>query len=73
MKDFIEDLASFIIAFESSPIWREVQYWSADDRYAWEDRVGIMMEGAGLSLDQAEHAAYDDCRLYRAGGTHHGK
>lgn len=42
-----------------------LERWSAEDRFAWEERVAIMLEGAGLSLEQAEKAAFLDVSLYR--------
>lgn len=47
--------------------WRiTMSSWNADDRDAWEERVAIMMEGAGLSLEQAEEAAFHDIAARRS-------
>lgn len=46
--------------------WRlELERWNEEDRYAWEERVAIMLADAGLSLEQAERAAFLDVSLYR--------
>ncbi len=53
----------------SSPVaWRlELETLDEEARYAWEERVAIMLEGAGLSLEQAEKAAFLEVCLYRTG------
>lgn len=46
--------------------WRlELAMWNEEDRFAWEERVAIMLAAAGLSLEQAEKAAFEDVSLYR--------
>ena len=46
--------------------WRlELERWNEEDRYAWEERVAIMLADAGLSLEQAEKNAFVDVSLYR--------
>jgi len=46
--------------------WRlELERWNEEDRYAWEERVAIMLADAGLSLEQAEKNAFLDVSLYR--------
>ena len=46
--------------------WRlELETWSEDDRFAWEERVAIMLADAGLPLEQAEQDAFLDVSLYR--------
>ena len=47
--------------------WREqLARWPAEDRFAWEERVAIMIEGAGLSVDEAERLGFSDVSLYRS-------
>ena len=52
---------------KSSPEpWRiELAGWNEEDRFAWEERVAIMLADAGLPLEQAKLAAYTDGSLYR--------
>ena len=46
--------------------WREeLSRWDEDARFEWEERVAIMLADAGLSLDQAERAAFLDVSLCR--------
>ncbi len=49
----------------SPETWRaELEQGSEKDRFAWEERVAIMLADAGLSLEQAEKAAFLDVSLY---------
>lgn len=46
--------------------WRsELETWNAEDRFAWEERVAIMLADAGLPLEKAEKAAFLDVSLSR--------
>lgn len=46
--------------------WRlELETWSEEDRYAWEERVAIMTVVGGIPDEEAERAAFLDVSLYR--------
>lgn len=51
----------------SNEPWRlEIERWSAEDRFVWEERVAIMIVDGGLSEDEAERLAFEDASRYRA-------
>jgi len=55
-----------VVSTSSPDPWRlEVSRWSEEDRFEWEERVAIMLTDAGLSVGQAERAAFLDVCLYR--------
>jgi hypothetical protein len=55
-----------VVSTLSPEPWRlELERWNEEDRYAWEERVAIMLADAGLSLEQAEKDAFLDVSLYR--------
>ena len=56
-----------VVSTVSPETWRlELETWDEEDRFAWEERVAIMLADAGLSLEQAERAAFLDVSLCRS-------
>jgi hypothetical protein len=54
------------IARPASEAWRvHLGLWSADDRFAWAERAAIMIADAGLSVEDAEYAAFLDVQAHR--------
>jgi hypothetical protein len=50
-----------------SDAWRlELAAWSEDERFAWTERVAIMLADGRTSVEEAEIAAYLDGRKHRA-------
>lgn len=55
-----------VVSTVSPETWRlELETWDEEDRFAWEERVAFMLADAGLSLEQADRAAFLDVSLYR--------
>lgn len=47
--------------------WRlELEGWTSEDRFVWQERVEIMIADAGLTVEEAERLAFQDTSKYRA-------